>query len=118
VTGDKPIDGRTDIYSLGCVAYWLLTGHLVFEGSTALRTMVMHLNEEPVPPSQRTEIEIPAALEQIIMQCLEKDPAHRPQTAEELSMALAACETVPVWDREKAARWWETCQPAPVVAPS
>jgi serine/threonine-protein kinase len=118
VTGDKPIDGRTDIYSLGCVAYWLLTGHLVFEGSTALRTMVMHLNEEPVPPSQRTEIEIPAALEQIIMQCLEKDPAHRPQTTEELSMALAACETVPVWDREKAARWWETCQPAPVVAPS
>jgi len=118
VTGDQPIDGRTDIYSLGCVAYWLLTGHLVFQGPTAMRTMVMHLNEEPVPPSQRTEMEIPAALEQIIMQCLEKDPAHRPQTTEELSMALAACETVPVWDREKAARWWETCQPAPVVAPS
>ena len=118
VAGDQPIDGRTDIYSLGCVAYWLLTGHLVFQGPTAMRTMVMHLNEEPVPPSQRTEMEIPAALEQIIMQCLEKDPAHRPQTAEELSRALAACETVPVWDREKAVRWWETYQPAPVVAPS
>ncbi len=115
VVGDQPIDGRTDIYSLGCVAYWLLTGQLVFEGPTAMRTILMHLKEEPVPPSQRTEMEIPAALEQIIMQCLEKDPAHRPQTADELSRAFAACETLPVWDREKAARWWETCQPAPVA---
>ncbi|MDH5549004.1 MAG: serine/threonine protein kinase [Gemmatimonadota bacterium] len=118
VAGDQPIDGRTDIYCLGCVAYWLLTGHLVFQGSTAMRTMVMHLNEEPVPPSQRTELEIPAVLEQIIMQCLEKDPAHRAQTADELSRALVACETLPEWDREREAQWWETHQPAPVVAPS
>jgi serine/threonine-protein kinase len=116
VAGDQPIDGRTDIYSLGCVAYWLLTGHLVFHAPTAMRTMVMHLNEEPVPPSRRTEMDIPAALEQIIMQCLEKDPARRVQTADELSRALAACETRPVWDREQQARWWETYQPAPVVA--
>ncbi|MDH3458346.1 MAG: serine/threonine protein kinase, partial [Gemmatimonadota bacterium] len=118
VTGDEPIDGRTDIYSLGCVAYWLLTGQLVFRGPTAMRTMVMHLNEEPVPPSQRTEMKIPAALEQIIMQCLEKDPAHRAQTADELSRALAACETLAVWDREKEVRWWDAHRPAPVVAPS
>jgi serine/threonine protein kinase len=74
VAGDQPIDGRTDIYSLGCVMYWLLTGHMVFEGSSAMRTMLMHLNEKPVPPSQRTAMETPAGLEQIIMQCLEKDP--------------------------------------------
>jgi serine/threonine-protein kinase len=118
VASDQPIDGRTDIYSLGCVIYWLLTGHLVFEGSSAMRTMVMHLNEEPVPPSQRTEMEIPAGLEQIIMQCLEKDPAHRPQTADELSKALADCEALPEWNPETEARWWETHRPAAVAASS
>ncbi len=81
-----------------------------------MRTLVMHLKEEPVPPSQRTEMEIPAAVELVIMRCLEKDPAHRPQTADELSRAFAACDTVRAWDQEQAGRWWETCQPTP--APS
>ena len=115
VVGDQAVDGRTDIYSLGCVAYWLLTGQLVFQGPTVMRTIVMHLKEEPVPPSQRTEMEIPAAVEQVIMRCLKKDPADRPQTADELSRAFAACDTVPVWDREKASRWWETYRPTPVA---
>ena len=114
VVGDQVVDGRADIYSLGCVAYWLLTGQLVFEGPTAMSTIMMHLNEVPVPPSQRTEMEIPAAVEQVIMRCLEKDPARRPQTADDLSKAFAACSTVPAWDRGKAARWWKTYQPTQV----
>ena len=112
VVADHSIDGRTDIYALGCVAYWLLTGQMVFQGASTMSTVMMHVTDEPVPPSQRTEMEIPAALEQIIMQCLKKDPSQRPQTAEALSRALEACESRSMRDLEQAAeRWWDLHQP-------
>jgi serine/threonine-protein kinase len=112
----EAVDGRADIYALGCVAYWLLTGQMVFHGSTPMNTIVMHLKEEPVPPSQRTEMAVPSAVEQIVMRCLEKDPARRPQTADELAEALAAWDPAPAWNRERAERWWATCHPAPPSA--
>ena len=59
VMGDRPIDGRSDIYAVGCLAYWLVTGQLVFTGRTAIETMLQHAQATPVPPSQRTELEIP-----------------------------------------------------------
>ncbi len=84
------VDGRVDIYALGCVGYFLLTGQQVFDGETAVSIILEHVRTQPVPPSQRVECEIPASLERSIMKCLEKDPADRFQTAKELGAELAA----------------------------
>ena len=105
--GKTDIDGRADIYALGCVGYWLLTGERVFKGDTPLATVVAHVQEAPVPPSQRTELEVPASIERVIMMCLEKDPAKRPQSAGELDLMLADCPLAEVWSSEKAREWWE-----------
>jgi serine/threonine-protein kinase len=83
------VDGRADLYSLGCVAYYLLTGHLVFEAETVLQTIIMHLQREPVPPSRRTENPVPPGLERLVLACLAKRPADRPQSAAELGAGLA-----------------------------
>ncbi len=108
--GDQELDGRSDIYALGCVAYWMITGQLVFEG-TVIRTMMAHMQETPVPPSQRTELEVPPAFEQLVLRCLEKDPDRRPQTADELSALLAECETPGEWSTDKARDWWNKVRP-------
>jgi serine/threonine protein kinase len=88
--GTEPIDGRADIYALGCVAYWLLTGQRVFEGTSALQMVIDHVRTPPVPPSRRAPQAIPDALERIVLRCLEKDPAARPSTVGELSSELQA----------------------------
>lgn len=100
------VDSRADLYSLGCVAYWLLTGQPVFKGESAVATIVEHVRTPPVPPSQRTEIDIPEALEKVILSCLEKDAADRPQTAAELSALLASSLPSDGWDGARAEEWW------------
>ena len=105
--GESAVDGRADIYGIGCVAYWMLTGQKVFEGENALAVVVAHVQKQPVPPSERTEVEIPDALEQLILKCLEKDPADRPQTAAELDALLADSLDDASWTRETAIEWWE-----------
>jgi len=105
--GDSAIDGRTDLYSVGCLGYWLLTGRLVFEQGNAMQVMLAHTSQQPEPPSRRTEQLIPPALEAIIMACLAKDRAARPATADDLRRRLAAVPFSPGWDRDDAARWWE-----------
>jgi eukaryotic-like serine/threonine-protein kinase len=108
--GEK-VDGRADIYALGCVAYYLLTGTLVFEGAASFQVIAKHIQETPVPPSQRTELEIDPALDRVVLSCLAKKPADRPQTAAELDRELAEIETEP-WSQEEANRWWRQHQPA------
>jgi serine/threonine-protein kinase len=100
------VDRRADIYALGCVAYYLLTGRLVFEGN-ALQIISKHLGTAPVRPSERTGVGVPAALEQIVMDCLAKEPAARPQTVEDLAHRLAAVEVEP-WGEAEAKHWWQT----------
>ncbi|MGH9382942.1 MAG: serine/threonine-protein kinase [Vicinamibacterales bacterium] len=73
--GATDIDGRADLYSMGCVAYWLLTGELVFTADTQMGLLIHHAHTPPVLPSQRTTRPIPPALEELVMACLEKDPA-------------------------------------------
>jgi serine/threonine protein kinase len=104
--GNADVDSRSDIYSLGCVAYWLLTGSLVFDAGNALSMALAHVREAPVPPSQRTEIEVPPDLEAVIMDCLQKDQARRPQTARELDRLLATCAAASSWDNDHAEEWW------------
>ncbi len=105
--GKKDVDARVDIYSLGCVAYWLLTGQLVFENSNRVGMAVDHVSEAPTPPSQRTEIEVPEALDQVILSCLEKDPNARPSSALDLYDRLEACNLDSAWNQKQAKDWWQ-----------
>jgi serine/threonine-protein kinase len=104
------VDGRADLYSLGCVAYYLLSGRLLFEGASGMQMLVRRLNEEPPPVSSRTELPIPAELERIVHACLAKKPEDRPPTARALSEALASA-AVPPWTEEQARSWWITHEP-------
>jgi serine/threonine-protein kinase len=101
------VDARTDIYQLGCVAYWMLTGTYVFEADTAIKTMMMHVQAPPARPSSRTEQFIPDELDQLVLMCLEKDPANRPQTVDHLAELLARCAVGEPWTEEQGRRWWE-----------
>jgi serine/threonine-protein kinase len=114
--GDGEVDGRSDIYALGCVAYWLLTGSLVFKGTTPMETIVLHVHREPEPPSRRSTRPIPADLEAIVLTCLAKDPADRPQTADELATRLASVGTADDWTPLRAKEWWEQNRPASPVS--
>jgi tetratricopeptide (TPR) repeat protein/tRNA A-37 threonylcarbamoyl transferase component Bud32 len=87
--GDPSVDHRADIYSLGCMAYELLTGQSPFHGRTPARMLAAHMTETP-PPISQLRPDTPAALEQLVMRCLEKDPAARPQTGRDLVQALDA----------------------------
>jgi serine/threonine-protein kinase len=109
--GKTEIDARSDIYALGCVGYWLLTGMLVFEGETPMEIVVNHVKSFPVPPSQRSEFEIPACLDETIMACLSKDPAERPQKMSELAEMLDACQLAERWTQAKAKAWWNSHAP-------
>jgi serine/threonine-protein kinase len=106
--GGSTIDGRADIYATGCVAYWLLTGELVFSADTPLGLVMQHVNTPPTPPSGRTELPIPPALDRIVLSCLAKDPAQRPQTAKELASRLASVDMGAMWTDDRARVWWET----------
>lgn len=107
VKGDQAIDGRADIYSLGCVAYWMLTGKHVFEGSTIRELFLDHLEATPIPPSRFNEQPVPASLDEIVLQCLQKDPEHRPSSAEELSDLLGATGLPTTWNQRRARSWWD-----------
>ena len=106
---NEAVDGRADLYALGCVAYFLLTGQLVFEGG-GLQVIARHLREAPAPPSQRTELPIPQGLEQLVLACLAKQPDQRPRSARHLSDALGAIDEA-TWTEAQAAEWWQRNQP-------
>ena len=111
VRGDRVVDHRVDLYTLGCVAYWLLTGRLVFQAPNAIQLMYQHANAAPVPPSQLSEFEIPPALDAVILACLAKFPEQRPQSAAELSRQLLASLPAAAWSDELARRWWDRHHP-------
>jgi eukaryotic-like serine/threonine-protein kinase len=108
--GDADIDGRADIYATGCVAYWLLTGQYVFTADTPIGILLHHASRPPVPPSARTDRPIPPGLERVIMACLAKNPADRPQTARELSLRLAEVPCAEPWTEDRAREWWTAHQ--------
>jgi serine/threonine-protein kinase len=107
ILGQADVDRRADVYALGCVAYFLVTGQLVFSGATPMQILVQHVQTEPIPPSQRSELPVPEALERVILACLAKDPAKRPQDASALFDLMVGCHTCEEWSRDKARQWWE-----------
>jgi serine/threonine-protein kinase len=104
VVGDAA-DERSDLYSLGCVAYWMLTGRPVFTGEP-MAVMIHHVRTRPQAPSAVGGDRIPERLEQIVMGCLEKAPANRPSSAVELWQQLGEVTLPAPWTVERAERWW------------
>jgi serine/threonine-protein kinase len=107
ILGESDVDMRADVYAVGCVAYFLLTGQLVFEADTSMKMLMQHVHAQPVPPSQRSEMKIPRELDELIMSCLQKDPNLRPQNAEALLNAAHKCRTCETWDQDLAKLWWQ-----------
>jgi serine/threonine-protein kinase len=101
----EPVDGRADLYALGCVGYYLVTGTPVFEAGQGFQAIARHLNTTPIPPSERAGIAVPAGLEAAILACLKKQPADRPPTALALQGMLERAGVEP-WGEEDAVRWW------------
>ncbi|MEP6506745.1 MAG: serine/threonine-protein kinase [Gemmatimonadales bacterium] len=112
------VDGRTDIYALGCVAYYLLSARLVFDAENTFQMVAKHLRNDPVPPSLKGGVDVPYDLERLVLSCLAKKPEARPQTAGDLSRALAQLKVAP-WTDTQARAWWTSIQSnAPAAATS
>jgi serine/threonine-protein kinase len=103
--GDRQLDERSDIYSLGAVAYYLLTGRPPFDQGSGMAVLMAHARDPVIPPS-RIITGIPADLERVVLRCLAKHPADRFADAESLERALGECACSGDWDRDRAARWW------------
>ena len=107
ILGHVDIDRRVDVYAVGCVAYFLLTGERVFGATNKMTVLMQHVREEPIPPSRRTELQIPREVDEFVMACLRKDPKRRPASAEELLQMASDCKTADFWDQQLARKWWE-----------
>jgi serine/threonine-protein kinase len=112
----ESVDGRSDIYALGCVGYYLLTAQLVFDGTTAFQMIAKHLRNEPVPPSLRAGTDIPQALEAVILKCLAKKPEDRYATVMDLANALSATR-LPPWTDAEALSLWQSRQAVSAASP-
>jgi serine/threonine-protein kinase len=110
--GDVEVDGRSDLYSLGCVVYWLLTGRTVFEGRQPMQVMLQHVNQSPEPPSRHTELPVPAELDALVLQLLSKTPEDRPASAEQVHAMAGEIPLPTPWTRERAREWWNRHRPS------
>jgi serine/threonine-protein kinase len=110
--GGDNVGPHTDLYMVGCVAYLLLTGEPVFEGNTVAAVVSSHIKDDPVPVSLRSEFEIPPKLEELISDCLQKDPAMRPQSAAAIRTSILEAGLADAWTQQRAARWWDLHKPA------
>jgi serine/threonine-protein kinase len=106
LTEPTSVDARADLYALGAVGYWLLTGTHVFGGNSILEVCAHHLCSVPDPPSTRLGAPVSADLETLLLDCLAKLPEQRPASARVLRERLLACAAAGSWTNARAAQWW------------
>ncbi|HLG18470.1 MAG TPA: protein kinase [Bdellovibrionota bacterium] len=106
VYGSSKVDHRADIYNLGAVTFWLLTGQPLFAASSNVELLVDHAKTDPKPPSELSEIAIPEALDRFVLRCLAKKPEDRFQNMDEFLGALETCEPNRLWTQNQAREWW------------
>lgn len=106
ISSPDDVGPQSDLYSLGCVGYYLVTGQRVFQGRTVVEVCSHHLHSRPVPPGERLGREVPQTLSTVLMACLEKRPERRPQSATALLDLLGACLDVEPWTSGMGQRWW------------
>ena len=102
----EQVDCPADVYAVGCLLYFLLTGKIVFDADTSMRLLLQHVQQPPSPPSMRTRQPIPRAIDDLVMACLHKDPNRRPRDAGELLQLASAPSIAGDWDHLDAQRWW------------
>jgi serine/threonine protein kinase len=106
IQASDQVDARSDLFSLGAVGYFMLTGCDLFETDSVLDIIHMHLSAKPKPPSERVGYAISSDLENLIMRCIEKNPGDRPQSANDLANGLKACQDAGKWSEQDAQKWW------------
>jgi len=111
LVSQSSFDGRADIYSLGCVAFWLLTGRPPFEGGDAMAVLMQHSQATPLPPSATAPEPIPRDLDALVMECLAKDPDLRPANADQLIGRLDSLSVASWWTQQRARAWWTLHEP-------
>jgi len=112
------VDARSDIYSLAAVGYWLLTGATLFDCEKVETLLSKQVKESPVPPSERMGKPVSKDLEQLLMQCLAKNPQERPPTADAMEEALSRCSSAGAWTLQEAEEWWRVSAVSFEVAPT
>jgi serine/threonine-protein kinase len=118
IIGNAALDRRVDVYAVGCVAYFLLTGERVFDATSTMNVLLQHVHEPPTPPSRRTEQHVPREIDDFVMACLNKDPNRRPHSADELLQMAGTYATADGWTQRSAKAWWESHLPELTVRAS
>jgi len=111
IMGSAPVGPASDIYSLGCVAYWLLAGKLPFEDKSVLAVMAQHVSLPPPSPSDAAPAVVPIAFEALVKDCMAKDPKARPQSMQVLHERLRVLAQEHPWDQARAVEWWRVHEP-------
>jgi serine/threonine protein kinase len=106
IQSPNTVDARSDLYAVGAVGYYLLTGHPVFETNSIVELCKQHVSTIPIPPSERLGAPVSKELEAVLLSCLEKSRAKRPQTARDLASMLTKCPTATSWSVDEADAWW------------
>jgi serine/threonine-protein kinase len=111
ILGRPDVDRRADVYALGCVAFYLLTGTRVFQEGSQMQALIDHVHTPAVPPSERIGRPLPRAVDEIVLACLKKDPADRPQDAGDVLRRIASMAAVGGWSNADARDWWHAHLP-------
>ncbi len=111
ILGRDDVDRRADVYAIGCVAFYLLTGTRVFQDGNQMQSLIDHVHTEPVSPSTRLGRPLPKDLDRLVLDCLRKKPDDRPQDAAELLDRVVAANVTGAWSNGHARVWWEARLP-------